>query len=426
MRVARGLFLRCGLASCITFTCYEAAAEDVSVRISGQHRLVYRYSDPVDLGLRAADSQVTSESLQLLRNTVQLEAQWSPAWRTVLQVGGWYALGDTERSRPPDVDLGDVSLAYTEWTSADVRIRLGRQELPLGSTRWFSTRDGANVRQSLDLLRYTLSKSHITLDLFAGLVPRLHRGWFDDLPDPQQPLLGMYSTLRLLPDKLLALDLYTLFRQRASSPSDAHYAGDRRTTLGMSLGGETPSGAEYIQHTLLQVGERNDVFFLAWGLSAAFWQRLPGLLPIVRLGLRLDALSGNRHAAGRHSGTFDPLFPNQTFFSPHPAIYPANLYSVHPMITVAHGGLMLQAGCIFLWRQSTSDGIYEANAEVTAVTDLPRAAHTGEQLSLQLEYELDEHFLTEVVFSRLFVGDAIERAGGSDVDFFGSTLSFVY
>lgn len=197
-------------------------------------------------------------------------------------------------------------------------------------------------------------------------------------------------------------------------------------TFGMSTGGATQAGAEYIQHALFQVGERHGAHSLAWGLSAAFWQRLPGLLRVVRLGLRLDALSGDKHAEGKRTGTFDPLFPNQTFFSPHPAIYPSNLYSIHPLFTVMQGKLKLEAGCILLWRQSVSDGIYESNAEITRAPSSPKSAHTGEQMSIQLGYEIDEHFDTELVFSRLFAGRGIEDAGGTDVSFFGSSLSLRY
>lgn len=411
----RGLMRLQILALCFVGATATASADSgIRLEVHGQHRLVYRYSDPVALGVPSANGPAlarASESLQLLRNTLELDVQWSPELRSVLQVGGWYAFGEERLAQPPDADLGDVALAFAEWTGERMRVRVGRQELPLGTTRWFSTRDGANVRQSLDLLRMSFALRRASLDVFGGLVPQLRRGWFDDRPNAKAQLVGAYATIVLA--KVLSLDAYTLYRKRDGAP----FAGERRLTFGFSAGGETAWGAEYIQHTLLQVGDS----LLAWGLSAAFWQRLP--FQIVRIGLRLDALSG---AKGAHGGTFDPLFPNQTFFSPHPAIYPANLYSVHPMFTLTPGKLELEAGCIVLWRQSVHDAIYESNAAITAVQGLPQRAYTGAQLSVRLSYEIDEHFETEAVFSRLFAGAAIDGAGGTDVDFFGSTISFRY
>lgn len=429
MRFGRRLLVQLAVVACVVMANAQVhARRGVELRVSGQHRLLYRYSDPPDLGVSSVSTPdlQRSESLMLLRNTLQLEARWLPQLRTVLQVGGFYALGAPAPAQPPDADLGDVTLAFVEWSQAHMRLRLGRQELPLGTTRWFSTRDGANVRLSLDLLRASVTFARAVFDGFVGSVPHLRRGWFDDRPNASDLVAGVYTRLAILPGRALSLDLFALHRRRPSQPAEARLAGDQRTTFGGSLGGATASGAEYIQHSLIQVGARNGVPYVAWGFSAAFWHHLPGVLRIVRLGLRLDALSGARDAKGMRQASFDPLFPNQTFFSPHPAIYPSNLYSVHPLLTIRPGRLQLEAGVILLWRQSTRDAIYESNAEVTAVHGLPPLAHTGEQLSVQVGYEIDEHFDADVVYSRLFAGAALERVGGGDVNFFGAMLSFRY
>lgn len=91
-----------------------------------------------------------------------------------------------------------------------------------------------------------------------------------------------------------------------------------RHTLGLRLFGETPLGLEHVAHALLQTGALAGARVRAWAFAAALWQRLPGALDPSRLGQRADALSRDHRPSDGTVTTFDPLFPNQSFFSALP------------------------------------------------------------------------------------------------------------
>ncbi len=182
-------------------------------------------------------------------------------------------------------------------------------------------------------------------------MPNVRRGAFDDAPSARERFWGSYATVALLPAKLLAIDAFYLARGRAER-HEAHVRG-------RAVFGQTRFGLEYIEHAIVQTGTENGKHVLAWGFATALWQRLPGALSPVRIGVRGDALSGDTTPNDGRVSTFQPLFPNQTFFSALPAIYPTNLYDVHPLAKVDLGSVDLEAGCIFFWRQTVEDAIYQ-------------------------------------------------------------------
>jgi len=62
------------------------------------------------------------------------------------------------------LERSDLFLAYVDFSSADSKVRLGRQQLVLGSERLLGPSDWGNTGRSFDMARWTKGK----LDLFAG------------------------------------------------------------------------------------------------------------------------------------------------------------------------------------------------------------------------------------------------------------------
>ncbi|HEX6239628.1 MAG TPA: alginate export family protein, partial [Polyangiales bacterium] len=190
----------------------EVPSGSASFHLSGQHRLLYGHTSAPDLGV----ARRAATSVGLLRNLLGLELRIPRlAARLQTQVGAHYAFGTPERAGPPDADWGDVHLLFAEWTRAgegpkrvSVQLRVGRQEMALGSTRWFSARDGTNVRQAWDIVRLSVWTDRVIAHGFAGLLPRLRRGLFDDAPDPWSRVVGGYVTVHALADDRLSVDLF--------------------------------------------------------------------------------------------------------------------------------------------------------------------------------------------------------------------------
>jgi Alginate export len=397
--------------------------------IGGQHRLRYELLDPVNAGV---GPERETSSMLLSRNLLHADLHLSPELRVFGQIGGFYVLGvPSSRAEPPDANDADVTQLFIESKASlgDVEIvsRVGRQEMALGSTRWVSTRDGTNVRQAFDLVRATISrKGSWNVETFLGTVPELRRGAFDDGPAWSDGFWGAYATIPVLPKKLLSVEAFYLGRRRPDAEYGAVAGREVRHTFGTRIFGETAFGLEYIEHAMVQVGTLEGANVLAWGLASALWQRLPGVLAPVRVGVRSDALSGDSHPDDRRVTTFHPLFPNQTFFSALPAIYPANLYDVHPLLRVEGEKATVEGGCVFFWRQATADAIYQPPGSPLVLGSTTSARYTGAQASLALAYKADRHLTFNAEYSHIFAGPALTGGGGTDVDFFGTWTTFTY
>lgn len=426
---------------------YIPLGSGVYLSIGGQHRLRYELLDPVALGVGESGTEGergvvgagrVRESILLSRNLLHVDLHLGPELRVFGQLGGFYVLGEpSAKVSPPDADDADVTQLFLESRAKlgalAIVTRVGRQEMSLGSTRWVGTRDGTNLRQAFDLVRSTVTYGRATtslsVEVFFGTVPAPRRGAFDDAPAWSDGFWGVHATTALRADKRLGLETYYLGRRRASADYEGEgkvvTARDVRHTFGMRLFGETSFGLQAIGHAMMQTGTFGDANVAAWAFAGGLWQTLP--LPLeTRLGFRADALSGDGAPGRGHATTFHPLFPNQTFFSALPAIYPTNLYDLHPLVRVGRGPLELEGGCAFFWRQSSADAIYAPPGDVLVSGRTTTARYTGAQASLSFVYRADRHLAINTEYAHLFAGPAIEAAGGSAVDFFGTWTTYTY
>lgn len=111
------------------------------------------------------------------------------------QVKSGIAIGRKGGPRPPDEDQLDVHQAFVDFAwqpdkGRSVVLRIGRQELSLGSSRLVSTREGPNVRQSFDGLQISLQARQWTIDGFAKKPVETNRGLFDDSANHAQTFWG--------------------------------------------------------------------------------------------------------------------------------------------------------------------------------------------------------------------------------------------
>jgi hypothetical protein len=387
----------------------------------GQHRLRYEYTAPTEIG--SAPSQAT-ESVLFSRNLLHADFHPSRHVRLFAQLGAYYALAPAD-DKPPGVNWLDAAQLFLEvhGDAGPLRIaaRVGRQEMGLGSTRWVSIRDGTNMRQAFDLARISLEGKGVTSHTFLGFVPKAQRGVFDDAPDKKNLFWGSFWTLAVVPEDALSLDLFYIGRSRTAHYQEA--AGrEVRHTLGVRAFGKFPSGFEYIVHGLVQAGKLGETNVRAWGTAGGLWQRLPGVARFIRIGVRGDALSGDSAAGDGKVTTFDPLFPNQTFFSALAAFFPTNLYEVHPIVQFNHDKVRF----VVFWRQAVEDSVYAPPGVTLIAPTASTARFTGSQSTLSIGYRATRNLTFDAEYSHIFGGTAFTQAGGRDVDFFGTWTTFTY
>src|SRR5262249_41459794 len=121
-----------------------------------------------------------------------------------------------------------------------VTLRVGRQELAVGSGRLVALREGPNVPLSFDGVRLLLRSHAWQIDGFATRPVQIQTGIFDDPPQHDSAFWGAYATHPLLTGSqgLLAFDFYYLGIDRKHSVFNQGAARETRHTVGARIYGQ--------------------------------------------------------------------------------------------------------------------------------------------------------------------------------------------
>lgn len=329
---------------------------------------------------------------------------------------------------PTDSDQGDLAQAYVEipLPSAEQRgrgLRVGRQEVALGSQRLVSTRDGANARRAFDGFRLMYANEYVAVDGLALRPVTIRDGAFDDSTDQSQALWGLYTTwpVRFIPG--LFADVYYLgFENRQASYGGARGVEERQS-IGIRLFG-AEGGWDWNFEGVYQFGSFANLSIDAWTISSDTGFTFSDLPWRPRFGLKANIASGNGGGSGK-LGTFNALYPILPYFSQANLIVPANLFDVHPSLQVhPSDGLSLSVSWDFLWRESLADAVYGPPFRAYPRTALSSGRAIGNQIAVAVEWQVTAHLALLGSYVHFFAGEALTQAGGSDVDYFLISAAF--
>lgn len=387
---------------------------DLRLSIGGDYRMrVDAYASPT-FGRAAGDGFASLQNRFLLH--ANLEA--GPAVRVFVQLGAATEGGRRPRPRPSDrggPDLVQGFVDYAPGGAARPLLRVGRQEFTLG--RYVAVREGTNFRLAFDGVRAELHPGSWNLLGFAGR-PVLNRpGAFDDrsgggdeglLLSADHPLVGQ-------------LRLQGVFiARRLAGATYAEASGlERRRTYSLRLAG---GGADWsldaqatYQEGSLRAAGGPPLPIRAGGLAMQAEWRPRRSMP--RLGLRLDATSGDRARDGR-IGTYDIPFPNLAYLTDATIFAPRNTRDVQPYVTVATSARSsLTLGTQILWRSSRGDALYNpANMAIVAPGGASLLVAT--QPYARASVRLSPFVNLQASYLHAFRGPVLREAGARrDLDF---------
>lgn len=340
--------------------------------------------------------------------------------------------GRTGGARPPDEDRLDVHQAFAEgrfWSPRDgqrLTLRAGRQEVNLGSSRLVSVREGPNVRLSFDGARLSLEHSHWLVELLALRPAETNAGIFDDSPNHKLSFWGAYANRRL---RRLAggVDLYYLGLARRSHAFDQANAREQRHSVGMRLYGE-PSNWDYDYETVWQFGSFAPGKIRAWTVASNTGYTLRRLPLQPRLGLKLDAASGDKNPADTTLGTFNALFPKGAYFSQADLLGPYNVIDLHPSLNLSlTRALSISTDADYFWRQSTHDGIYDIPGNLLVSGKAGGARYIGSHANIAAAWQANRQLRFEAQFLHFFPGQFLKEQGlDRPVNFLGVWASFKF
>jgi hypothetical protein len=299
------------------------------------------------------------------------------------------------------------------WKSGgdSLTLRAGRQEVALGSQNLVSTRDGRNIRRSLDGARLSWVKGNWTVDLLA-LRPVLdNAGYFNDPPNHASSFWGAYAVhpFRFLPRG--NIDLYYMGLDNKSVPFQSKGTGrEQRETVGTRLWGTTEHW-DYNDEATFQWGWFRSGDIRAWAISTEHGYRLEQAPLRPRFGLRAVAFSGDQNPSSRNVGTFNSIYEKGPYFTYAELFARRNLVALQPsadlnlMKTVS-----LTFNPAFFWRESTSDGLYSVGNAVIVPGSKSNARFIATQASAQLQWRMTRNFTWFTEYGHFFAGDFLKQS----------------
>ena len=322
------------------------------------------------------------------------------------------------------VHQGFVDLGLWNSGAGNLRLRAGRQEAALGSENLVSTRDGRNIRRSLDGARLSWVRGDWTVDLLA-LRPVLdNMGYFDDPPNHEESFWAAYAVhpLRLLPRG--NIDLYYMGLDNKSVPFDARGKGrEQRETIGTRLWGKTEHW-DYNDEFSFQFGSFRSYAIRAWALSTEHGYRIASVPSKPRFGLRALALSGDQNPSSRTLGTFNSIYEKGPYFTYAEQLARRNLVALQPSADLnLSNSVSLLFNPAFYWRESTRDGLYNIAGDVIVPGLRSNARYIATQGSAQVHWQMTRNLGWFTEFGHFFPGGFIKQATpGKNINYWTSWL----
>ena len=317
---------------------------------------------------------------------------------------------------PADANPVDLRQAFAMYQhplgDGTFKARVGRQELSLDLQRFISLRDGPNVQQGFDAVWAAWDRPTWKVLGFVSLpVEYAHHGWFDDA-ESLDDRLSLVRVERKLGGGVAASAYYARYDRPAVTYVDASGA-EQRDIVDVRFVG-AGRGVDWDAEAMLQGGHVGDKAIRAWATGA----RLGYTLRATRLGVQIDAASGDRHAGDDRVETFTPLFPNGYYFTLASDTGYANLVHARPSVTQRlTRALTAMASWGFQWRATTADAIYLHPMTPLPMTAGRGAAWTGSYVQLRGEAMLSPRLVVAAELVHYQAGATIRAAGGANSDY---------
>jgi hypothetical protein len=394
--------------------------------LGGEIRQRYEYTHNPGFG---ADPQ-DPHGVWLQRFAFHSDLQWSDHVRVFAELHSVLENGRAAGPSPVDEDELEFQNAFLEGrfglaSGSDIRVRVGRQELQLGSARLISVRDGPNVRRTFDGVRVMAQAERWTIDAIAVRPRKNESGIFDDSTDDTQALWGLYLTRSPREGRALGLDAYYLVREQDDALYDQGSAAETRRTLGLRFFGSS-GGWTWNVEPMVQFGEFGTGQIRAWTIgtetgytwSDRNWQ--PSLKVSANIG------SGDRDRLAPDLQTFSPLYPRGNYFSEDSILGPQNFYNLHPFLTLRPSSIWaLTADYNVFWRMSVGDGVYGPNGSLVRSGEGSRERLVATALSITSEWTIGRQLTFTAIYTHFSPREFLEQTGPSEaVDFLELTGRF--
>ena len=368
---------------------------------------------------------VATNSFGLQRFLLHTDVHFNSHVRTFLELQSGLEQGRPDGPRPVDKKRLDFLNAFLDLRpSASERsptLRLGKQELQLGSGRLISVREGTNVRQAFYGFRADQRIANWDFTGFA-VRPAIDRpGFFNGGPLGGTSLWGVLGNRKWNRYESFSANGYYYGLDRKSATYNRGTAHEVRQTVGVNFVANPPDttdrpiGLHLDVEGMYQTGTFGSAAIRAWSIATETGVSLSRLPRSPRLGLRADISSGDK--GGRSTlGTFNPLFPAGNYFGvlADTGPGPLNFRDLHPkfILPLPHA-ITLTPDWIFWWRQQLEDGVYSVPGTLIVPAGRSTARYVGHRPGMEARWQIDRHAYMQLSYGVFFAGPFLKQSGHS-------------
>ncbi|WP_235785806.1 alginate export family protein [Sphingomonas sp. PR090111-T3T-6A] len=341
---------------------------------------------------------------------VQFQSDFAPGKRIKAPV-------DSDR-----LDLEQGFVALTEPVgSGTLKLRLGRQQFAFDIQRFVSVRDGPNVRQSFDAAwaDYEIGPWRL-IGYYTQPVVNRDDHPFDDTSSGGNRFYGVRVERHVLGNNELSAYWSRFTNDRASFLVATGH--ERRDVWDVRFAGKT-GRLDWDTEAMAQTGHVGPQRVHAWGMGSKAGYSFFATPLKPRLGIQIDAASGDRHREDGTLGTFNPLFPNGIYLNLAGYTGYANVLHVKPSVTVSPSSRLTLLGAVAAqWRVTTQDAVYtQPNVPVPRTSGTGRH-WTGAYGQFRADWKANANIAAAIEAVHYDVGSTLRSAGASNSNYLGVEL----
>jgi len=379
--------------------------EDWSIGFSGEIRI-----RPEGFRVRGTSGNSDIRDNYLLqRYLFGVDLRMGKRFRFFAEIQSGLISGKLNSPRPTDKDLLSFHQGFFEYKSPkekdrSFRLRLGRQELSIGSSRLIAAAQGLNVKRSFDGVSFSYAVRNWVAQLGLARLVKLNPGVFDDPPDSAQEFWGVALSRRSFPLKSSAAGVYYLGIDRRLSEYTQGLGPERRHTIGVKLKGAR-NRWDFSYDFIFQWGRFQTAGIRSWALATDTGYRLGSGRWQPRLGLSVNTSTGDRDPADNHLESFNPLFPGNSYSGLVGLFGPTNLTDLTPSFRLPiRPNLFFAVESPFYFRRSVNDGIYSIDLRLLLDGTHSAEKYVGANPGVVVIWQATHHINLTGAITRFFSG----------------------
>lgn len=385
------------------------------LRMGGQYR--GRFEN--DSSLAFAPGANDTYYLQRIRGFVDLQPTSWLRFVGVFQDGRNLLYGARAQpmysSDPVDLHEAYVELGKREGTGFDVKI--GRQEVSLGSQRLVGSGDWLNSGRSHDVVRagYTNVEAGVHVDAIAGSLVLVNPNAFDE-HTPGEHWYSIYATFKKFLPKA-QVEPYYFLKTTWNTKSELGRIGDTYVnTLGGRILGELPGRFDYSLEMARQIGHYSTdpiragagAYILGWRVARAEWKP--------RVSAEYDFATGDKNPKDSVRGTFDNMYCGHGYYGFADQLGWRNLRSARAGFDFqASRKIQIRFDALNDFLYTTEDWMYNVGGSPKILDRNAPSSHIGEEADALVIFQLSKNTQIKAGFNHIFPGRYLKEAtkGGS-------------